>query len=121
MARGLLWPALPEALTHASRPQDLMAMSAAYCTRPAREEVINDPTNPKHYWRFRCVWCGALAALAGKGWHPSQPHTNDHLLALRRLAPTLEELLADRELTALLQDMLLAGGRCSESELPPAC
>jgi hypothetical protein len=24
-----------------------------------QEEVINDPTNSKHYWRFRCVLCGA--------------------------------------------------------------
>lgn len=22
-------------------------------TRPAAEEMINDPTNPKHYWRYR--------------------------------------------------------------------
>uniref|UniRef100_A0A0A9E522 4-alpha-glucanotransferase n=1 Tax=Arundo donax TaxID=35708 RepID=A0A0A9E522_ARUDO len=31
--------------------QDLLALKDT--TRPAPEETINDPTNPKHYWRFR--------------------------------------------------------------------
>ena len=30
-----------------------MALSHKYTNRPAVEEVINDPTVPKHYWRFR--------------------------------------------------------------------
>ncbi|KAL3639655.1 4-alpha-glucanotransferase dpe2 [Castilleja foliolosa] len=33
--------------------QDLLALKEEYTTRPAVEETINDPTNPKHYWRFR--------------------------------------------------------------------
>eukprot|EP00898_Chlorokybus_atmophyticus_P004883 jgi/Chlat1/5396/Chrsp35S05221 len=33
--------------------QDLLALSDAYNNRPAKDETINDPTNPKHYWRFR--------------------------------------------------------------------
>ncbi|KAG5556044.1 hypothetical protein RHGRI_006613 [Rhododendron griersonianum] len=33
--------------------QDLLAVKEEYTTRPAAEETINDPTNPKHYWRFR--------------------------------------------------------------------
>lgn len=33
--------------------QDLLALKEKYTTRPAVEETINDPTNPKHYWRFR--------------------------------------------------------------------
>ncbi|KAI7733269.1 hypothetical protein M8C21_007244, partial [Ambrosia artemisiifolia] len=33
--------------------QDLLALKDEYTTRPATEETINDPTNPKHYWRFR--------------------------------------------------------------------
>lgn len=33
--------------------QDLLALKDKYTTRPAVEETINDPTNPKHYWRFR--------------------------------------------------------------------
>ena len=37
---------------HASA-QDLMPLSARVPHRPAPEETINDPTNPKHYWRFR--------------------------------------------------------------------
>ncbi|XP_047332614.1 4-alpha-glucanotransferase DPE2 [Impatiens glandulifera] len=33
--------------------QDLLALKKKYTTRPAPEETINDPTNPKHYWRYR--------------------------------------------------------------------
>jgi len=33
--------------------QDLLAVKEEYTTRPAAEETINNPTNPKHYWRFR--------------------------------------------------------------------
>ncbi|KAK4481786.1 hypothetical protein RD792_012697 [Penstemon davidsonii] len=33
--------------------QDLLALKENYTTRPAVEETINDPTNPKHYWRYR--------------------------------------------------------------------
>ncbi|XP_024395916.1 4-alpha-glucanotransferase DPE2 [Physcomitrium patens] len=33
--------------------QDLMALKDEYAKRPANEETINDPTNPRHYWRFR--------------------------------------------------------------------
>lgn len=33
--------------------QDLLALSPAFCRRPADEETINDPTNPRHYWRYR--------------------------------------------------------------------
>jgi 4-alpha-glucanotransferase len=33
--------------------QDLLALKEDYTKRPAREEIINDPTNPRHYWRFR--------------------------------------------------------------------
>ncbi|CAN0907954.1 4-alpha-glucanotransferase DPE2 [Linum grandiflorum] len=33
--------------------QDLLALKEEYTKRPANEETINDPTNPKHYWRYR--------------------------------------------------------------------
>lgn len=33
--------------------QDLLALKEDYTTRPAFEETINDPTNPRHYWRYR--------------------------------------------------------------------
>ncbi|XP_011626502.1 4-alpha-glucanotransferase DPE2 isoform X1 [Amborella trichopoda] len=33
--------------------QDLLALKEEYTKRPAAEETINDPTNPKHYWRYR--------------------------------------------------------------------
>ena len=45
--------------------QDLLALDAEYAKRPALEETINDPTNPKHYWRFRLhVLCEDLLANA---------------------------------------------------------
>ena len=55
--------------------QDLLALDGAYSeARPALEETINDPTNARHYWRFRLHvylediqrderWVGALRAL----------------------------------------------------------
>lgn len=33
--------------------QDLMALSSTYTDRPSMDEVINDPTNSRHYWRYR--------------------------------------------------------------------
>lgn len=33
--------------------QDVLALSPRYTGRPACEETINDPTVPKHYWRYR--------------------------------------------------------------------
>ena len=30
-----------------------MGLSAEYAARPAAEETINDPTNNRHYWRYR--------------------------------------------------------------------
>ena len=33
--------------------QDFMALSPSFGSRPAEEETINDPTNPRHYWRYR--------------------------------------------------------------------
>lgn len=42
--------------------QDVFALMPRYSQRPAKEEVINDPTVTKHYWRYRCaVICGAAA------------------------------------------------------------
>lgn len=32
--------------------QDLLALKEVYSRRPAKEETINNPTNPRHYWRF---------------------------------------------------------------------
>jgi 4-alpha-glucanotransferase len=45
--------------------QDVLALDERYAKRPALEETINDPTNPKHYWRFRIhVACEELLANA---------------------------------------------------------
>jgi len=30
-----------------------MALSAQHSQRPPAEELINDPTTTKHYWRYR--------------------------------------------------------------------
>jgi hypothetical protein len=35
-----------------------------YSSRPASEEVINDPTVSKHYWRYRCVYVCVLCVCA---------------------------------------------------------
>lgn len=32
--------------------QDLLALKELYAQRPAKEETINNPCNPRHYWRF---------------------------------------------------------------------
>ncbi|KVI12197.1 Carbohydrate-binding-like fold [Cynara cardunculus var. scolymus] len=44
---------VPEIAYFVLRQHDLLALKEEYTTRPAVEETINDPTNPKHYWRFR--------------------------------------------------------------------
>lgn len=31
----------------------MVALSPKYLGRSAAEETINDPTNPRHYWRYR--------------------------------------------------------------------
>lgn len=33
--------------------QDVFALMPRYSQRAAKEEVINDPTVTKHYWRYR--------------------------------------------------------------------
>jgi 4-alpha-glucanotransferase len=33
--------------------QDWTALSSRYTDRPANRETINDPTNKRHYWRYR--------------------------------------------------------------------
>lgn len=33
--------------------QDIFGLVSRYTDRPAAEEVINDPTTTKHYWRYR--------------------------------------------------------------------
>ncbi|KAJ7976533.1 4-alpha-glucanotransferase DPE2 [Quillaja saponaria] len=60
--------------------QDLLALKEEYTTRPAAEETINDPTNPKHYWRYR-----------------------SHV--------TLETLIKDNELKAIIKDLVAGSGR----------
>lgn len=32
--------------------QDILALKQLYAQRPANEEIINNPCNPRHYWRF---------------------------------------------------------------------
>ncbi|KAL3533414.1 hypothetical protein ACH5RR_006935 [Cinchona calisaya] len=65
--------------------QDLLALKKEYTTRPAAEETINDPTNPKHYWRYRV-----------------------HV--------TLEALLKDKDLIAVIKDLVRGSGRSYPSQ-----
>ncbi|KAL2480812.1 4-alpha-glucanotransferase DPE2 [Abeliophyllum distichum] len=66
--------------------QDLLALKEEYTTRPAAEETINDPTNPKHYWRYRV-----------------------HV--------TVESLLKDKDLIAVIKDLVRGSGRsCPPSD-----
>ena len=71
--------------------QDLLALSPSYNRRPAMEEIINDPTNPRHYWRFRI-------------------HVPlEHLLADQRFVSQLQTLLLGGPF-APLSDMGLLNG-----------
>lgn len=64
-----------------------MALSAEYCRRPALEEVINDPTVAKHYWRFRYGVRRGLKepskADPGRGGH--QLHTSHRAMQQSKL------------------------------------
>jgi 4-alpha-glucanotransferase len=71
------------------RAQDWLALSPAYYGRPAAEETINDPTNPRHYWRWR-------------------------------MAPTVEELLSDRNLLSVIHHLHIVSGRASPDDLAAA-
>jgi 4-alpha-glucanotransferase len=66
--------------------QDWLALSPRYYGRPAAEEIINDPTNPRHYWRWR-------------------------------MAPSIEELLADGDLIATIHHLHLVSGRVAAEDL----
>jgi hypothetical protein len=108
--------------------QDVMALAARYAARPAQQEVINDPTTAKHYWRYRyvgvcsccvsmcvCARCVRRALLCKRQLTRTtipQPTHSMHV--------TLEELTADAELIGLLQDMLLMSDRARPSDLPLA-
>eukprot|EP00967_Tisochrysis_lutea_P011678 scaffold13133_cov20-Tisochrysis_lutea.AAC.1 len=66
--------------------QDIMALSARYHDRPAAEECINDPTNPKHYWRFR--WARAYVHVCVHV-HARGHQTERHFLILEGLHTSL--------------------------------
>lgn len=34
--------------------QDVLALSEAAAERPANDEIVNDPSVRRHYWRYRC-------------------------------------------------------------------
>ena len=83
----VMWAAAAVLLTSLGFPYDprranpdmecALALAEEYAQRPAREETINDPTNPKHYWRFRlharledlaqnAAWLGDIRQLVGE-------------------------------------------------------
>ncbi|KAH7511699.1 hypothetical protein FEM48_Zijuj12G0010400 [Ziziphus jujuba var. spinosa] len=56
--------------------QDLLALKDEYTTRPATEETINDPTNPKHYWRYHKELIGIIKdVVRGSGRLHSENET----------------------------------------------
>ena len=46
--------------------QDLLALTPLAATRPAADEIINQPSVRRHYWRYRCQ-VGVEALAAGEG------------------------------------------------------
>ena len=52
-------------------PQDVFALMQRYSNRPAREEIINNPTVSKHYWRYRCCSSHSTAPP----WHSTAQHS----------------------------------------------
>jgi hypothetical protein len=52
--------------------QDIFALLPRYSRRPAKEEVINDPTVSKHYWRYR--W-GVAGSQGAHSWAVGWPHS----------------------------------------------
>ena len=112
-----------------------MGLSPEYIKRPAREETINDPTNNRHYWRFRmhvyledllgderlltdlqvAISPSALATMTCTvrcGGCGSCARTTSHD---RTVWVGDCELLEHR---TVLQDLLLKSGRVAAEELP---
>ncbi|KAJ6778942.1 hypothetical protein OIU74_002680 [Salix koriyanagi] len=73
--------------------QDLLALKEEYTTRPATEETINDPTNPKHYWRYR-VHVTLESLMNDKELISS---IKDLVCASGRSHPSIEETEADEQ------------------------
>ncbi|KAJ6316874.1 hypothetical protein OIU78_020040 [Salix suchowensis] len=73
--------------------QDLLALKEEYTTRPATEETINDPTNPKHYWRYR-VHVTLESLMNDKELISS---IKDLVCASGRSHPSIEETEADKQ------------------------
>ncbi|KAK8952968.1 4-alpha-glucanotransferase DPE2 [Platanthera guangdongensis] len=89
--------------------QDVLALKEEYTDRPANEETINDPTNPKHYWRFREYF-----SLFEDENHFS---LNFSLLIIfgeflsSGMHVTLESLLGDEDLKITIKDLVASSGR----------
>ncbi|CAI5501118.1 unnamed protein product [Closterium sp. Naga37s-1] len=92
--------------------QDLMALREEYLTRPANDETINDPTNPRHYWRFR-VHVRLEDLVADSALITSLQHM---LLASARTAPAD---LPDRYRSSAVEFLAHSVGSLSLSH-PPA-
>ncbi|WMV13724.1 hypothetical protein MTR67_007109, partial [Solanum verrucosum] len=108
--------------------QDLLALKEDYTTRPAVEETINDPTNPKHYWRYRMCLC-PLCCLsiphsqptskrkAGWWWWLMVDNGNGGgcddrwLVMVGCVHVTMESLLSDKDLTKTIKDLVRGSGR----------
>ncbi|KAM7468880.1 hypothetical protein LguiA_007063 [Lonicera macranthoides] len=123
--------------------QDLMALKEEYMSRPAAEETINDPTNPKHSWGYLWYYgpqvtppqylCATFRGLGApsptKGirrttsctytpWYLIQAwalaDTKEfHNLGARWCTCTLESLVKEKELKTAIKDLVHVSGRSS--------
>lgn len=83
--------------------QDLLALKKEYTTRPAPEETINDPTNPKHYWRYRVHV--TIESLIKDKEHISI--IKDLVSGSGRSCPPLEEVTSKATVTATTSKQVL--------------
>lgn len=88
----------------------MLALKEEYTARPAKEETINDPTNPKHYWRYR------------KYYHKRKCSEGFQLLTLLRcqlfflivntgVHVTLDSLMKDVDLKSTIKNLVSSSGR----------
>lgn len=111
--------------------QDLLALKEEYTTRPATEETINDPTNPRHYWRYRMFLPFPLSFWNGKNLMNEVGFAFDYLkssqtcnqeswfllcLYTQGVHVTMESLQKDKELKTTIKDLVRASGRSCPPE-----
>lgn len=92
--------------------QDLLALKEEYMTRPAVEETINDPTNPKHYWRYRIFHSLTIYLLRlCPIFIPLKAALIIKIFIFSGVHVTLESLLKDKEHIASIKNLVEGSGR----------